>query len=221
MPNRLEAINEVVLQIREFHRIGRKSLKDRPGRGGYAAGEIAKEAEKYALNPDTLRKARAFAEAREGYTAAEVDELCASIRTYWDNFTANGATIGRTHVIRLLNIPKAKGQRASVQKRMFMEGWSTAALESEILRRFGRRKGGGRKADLGSTLRELLVRLDRHCETWLRFHDQLVKRQKLGERPSLVELPPIRSAVDVVTKAMLSLRTKVGEHMPAAAKGRG
>jgi hypothetical protein len=147
------------------------------------------EALKYGLNEDTLRKARTFADENNGYTVAEVDELCSSIRTCWDNFSENGAAIGRTHILRLINVPKARGQRASVQAKLFENGWSTAALESEIRRRFGRRKRGGRRAAIGTNLQELFGHLDVQCEAWLRLDGQLSRRQEAGEKPSFKDLP--------------------------------
>ena len=221
MPTKREAIAEVVRVVREFHQIGLQSLRDRPRSGEKVAGAVAMEAQKYGLNEDTLRKARTFADPEIGYTAVEVDELCVAIKKHWDSFTTNGATIGRTHIIRLLAVPRVDGQRASVQAAMFKSGWSTSQLEGEIHRRLGRRKRGGRRADLGTNLPDLLGHLDLQCEAWLRLDDQLVRRQEEGAQSSFKDLPQrICSLVAIVTRGMRKLRREIdAQTRPASTRG--
>jgi hypothetical protein len=215
-------VSEVIQVVRDFYRIGVESLRERPKRGGYAAGETEREARKHGMNPDTLRKARTFADPSVGYSATEVDELCESIAASWDNFVANGANIGRTHIIRLLGVQKARGKRDSIQNLMFRRGWSTAELEGEIRRRFGRRKRGGRRADIGRNLHELIGHLDSQCEAWLRLDGQLASRQEEGVRPTFKDLsPPVCSLVNQITKGMRGLRTAIDAQRRPASASRG
>ena len=113
----------------------------------------------------------------------------------------------KPHVLRLVSVPKAGGRRASIQNAMFVNGWSTAELESEIFRRYGRRGQGGRKGASGTKLGGILVRLDRICTSWLRFHDQLAEREEIDDGPTFAELPPnIRSLASSITNGMQRLR---------------
>jgi hypothetical protein len=183
-------VGKALRAIREFYRVGLRSLKQRTGRGGYASGDAEAEGRRTGLNSDTLRKARSFADPDSGYTATEVAELCKDAREHFHNFTDRGATFGRTHVIRLLRAPKAGGHRARLQRSMFERGWSTAELEDAIRQQFGRRRLGGRRRRIGAGGQGGLTQLEGLCESWLRFHQEMSRRHQDNERPSLLDLPP-------------------------------
>ncbi|MFO0804151.1 MAG: hypothetical protein U0791_13640 [Gemmataceae bacterium] len=187
-----------------MHGIGRRSLKAHPGR--HAGADAANEARDFRITPYLLRKARVFADPKRGCTAKELNNLCKSIRSCWHAFADNGASFGRTHVLRLVSVPKSGRRRASIQEAMFENGWSTAELESEIFRRYGRRGQGGRKGEIGTKVGGILVRLDRLCTGWLRFHGQLAAREGNNDGPAFAELPAtVHTLVKSITSKMRRL----------------
>jgi hypothetical protein len=199
---------KAVREVCKLHRIGHRSLRTYPGR--QAGADAAKEARASGISLYLLRKVRAFADPKRGYAAEELIDLCNSIHFCWGAFVDNGASFGRTHVLRLVGVPKAGGRRASIQKAMFENGWSTAELENEVFRRYGRRGQGGRKGAIGTQVAGLLIRLDRLCQSWLRFNEQLAARKELGQRPAFAELPSkVRSSVSSITDNMRRLRKEL------------
>src|SRR4051794_26826162 len=86
-------VRRVLQDLRRFHATGAKSLERCPGRMLY--GRMAREAARYDLHPEMLRKARQFAAA---YTVPELDRLVASCER-------RGHAVGLSHVIRLLTVP--------------------------------------------------------------------------------------------------------------------
>jgi hypothetical protein len=209
-----------VRAVRDLYTVGRQSLAARPGRGPYGERAAEDEARRAGLHPDTLRKARAFADpVTGGYTPGELDELCRAVRVSWETFTARGARFGRTHVLRLLGVPKAGGRRAAVQRAMFACGWSTAELEAAIARRQrrrreaeGRRRAGGRRPGVGDDRRGLLARLGVLCESWRRLADELTRRVAARERPSRADLAGVvGDRFDRATRAVGELQTTVGQ----------
>jgi hypothetical protein len=194
----------VVGRLREFHRIGRRSLEREPGKG--TRGTVARHAAEYRLNPDTMLKARKFADPVSGYSPAELEELCRACK---------GRNFGVTYVIRLLSVPKDGGQRAALQRAVLENDWSTSRLDAEIARRFGRRGRGGRLPSAAKSLADptrLLVHLETHCETWRRLASRLSPAPGgAGGRASEAALPPAvrrryREAVEAVALLQAALR---------------
>jgi hypothetical protein len=142
MANKRDRVAEVLRAIREFHALGCRSRVARPGRGPHGNGATEAEAKREGVNADHLRKARAFADPQTGYTRSELDALCRTVRVNFDTFDERGTRFGVAHVMRLLSVPKEDGERDEVQAELFAGGWSTAELDAEILRRYGRRRNG-------------------------------------------------------------------------------
>jgi len=200
--------------VQHFHRVGHQSLIRRPGKAGYASGELETEAANIRMNADTLRKARAFAHPVTGYSTSELKKFCQAIRLNWTNFIRRKSAVGPTHVILLMSVPKAQGVRARVQAKMFRGGWSTSLLQVELRRLFGRRRQGGRKADVGSTVAEVLMRIDVQRETWLRMYSELERRDKEGTSAGLKELPPAyRSAISRITHELRRIGIEVAGNL--------
>jgi hypothetical protein len=201
-----QSIEEAVRGVRDLHQIGRQSLVARPDQGRSSNGVAEEDAQRFSLKANTLRKLRVFADPKRGYSQAELDDLCNSIRDCWDKFAKNGASFGRTHVLRLVSVPKSGRRRDSIQEAMFENGWSTAELESEIFRRYGRRGQGGRKGEIGTKVGGILVRLDRLCTGWLRFHGQLAAREENNDGPAFAALPAtVHPLVKSITSKMRRL----------------
>jgi len=119
-------VDAAIQKIQEFFQIGQELTQKQSHKASYGQDTVGAEAKKYNLNPDTIRKARQFADPVRGYTASEVKELCSLIRTLQTN--QRGAIFGRTHLIRLLSVPKQK--RGKVQKLAIERRGSMAELES-------------------------------------------------------------------------------------------
>jgi hypothetical protein len=206
---RRQQVAAAVKAIREIHELGRSLPAKQSHRDGYGQGTVTVEAEKHGLNPDTVRKARQFADPVSGYTGAEVNALCRSIREVQEE--QEGAVFGHTHLIRLLSVPKK--QRGKVQTAAIENGWSTAELEAHIATRFGSRRDGGRKRRVPSDLPGVLVQLEGLCEGWRRWAEAVIPDD--GDAPQRqvrkrVELPAgLLTSVLAATKAIADLHDEV------------
>lgn len=174
------------------------------------------------MNADTVRKARTFANPTTGYSTSELKTFCDAIRLNWSHFTDRNSAVGPTHVILLLSVPKSRGERARMQAKMLKDGWSTSELQSEIHKSFGRRRHGGRKAVLGTSVEDLLVRLDQHRETWMRMHAELVQRDERGHPAGEKALPPaIRSTLARITVEMRKISDVIARQLKHSHRAHG
>ncbi len=212
---RRQQVAAAVKAVRAFHELGRSLPAKESHKDGYGQGTVAVEAEKHGLNPDTVRKARHFADPVRGYTAAEVNALCRTIREVQEE--QDGAVFGRTHLIRLLSVPKK--QRAKVQTLAIENGWSTAELEVHIASRFGSRRDGGRKRRVPSDLPGVLVQLEGLCEGWRRWAEVVVGDESDDQQRQVrkrVELPTeLFQSVLAATKAIADLHDEVNHELQA------
>jgi hypothetical protein len=201
-----------VKTVRAFYELGRSLPVKDSHRDGYGQGTVATEAEKHGLNPDTVRKARQFADPRSGYTAAEVNALCRTIRDVQAD--QDGAVFGRTHLIRLLSVPKE--EREKVQQSAIEGGWSTAELEAHIATRFGSRRDGGRKRRVPADVLGVLAQLERMCEGWRRWAEAVASDDDAHQRRGRkrVELPAdLPASVAAATKAIADLHEAVNREL--------
>lgn len=218
---RRQQVAAAVKAIRAFHEFGRSLPAKASHKDGYGQGTVAVEAERHRLNPDTVRKARQFADPVNGYSAAELNALCRSIREVQEE--QEGAVFGRTHLIRLLSVPKK--QREKVQAAAIENGWSTAELEAHIATRFGSRRDGGRKRRVPSDLPGVLVQLEGLCEGWRRWAEVVVgdesdQQQRKGRKR--VELPTeLFQSVLAATKAITDLHDEVTRELQTRRPKRG
>lgn len=202
-----------VKAVRAFHELSRSLPAKEPHRDGYGQGTVATEAEKHGLNPDTVRKARQFADPEHGYTVAEVNALCRSIRGVQNEL--DGAVFGRTHLIRLLSVPKK--ERGKVQQSAIENGWSTAELEAHIATRFGSRRDGGRKRRVPADVFGVLVQVESLCESWRRWAEAVVGDDRDAPQRNArkrVELPTeLLESVLAATKAITDLHDEVNREL--------
>lgn len=210
---RRQQVAAAVKAVRAFHEFGRSLPAKQSHRDGYRQGTVDAEAEKHGLNPDTVRKARQFADPERGYTVAELNALCRSIREVQEG--QDGPVFGRTHLIRLLSVPKK--QRAKVQASAIKNGWSTADLEAHIAAAFGRRRHGGRNRQVPPDLMGVLVQLEGLCESWRRWAaavtppDGDAPRQRDTER---VRMPAkLLETVASATRAIADLHEQVSRKL--------
>ena len=200
---RTDSLKHVIDEIVEFHRIGTASLTARPQKGGYGSRVIEEEAERNGLNPDAMRKARAFAAEATGYNGDELKQLLKAIRENVDAFQERGRAFGRSYIFRLLSVPKAKGERRKMQAELFANAWSVDELDVAIKARFGNRRQGGRRRRIATGLQGLLAQLDGLCGSWIRLFEELERRTNEVGELSLEDLQSeVRGPVDRATRAI-------------------
>jgi hypothetical protein len=208
--SRRAKVAAVVKSIREFYEIGRSVPAQRPHREVYGEGIIQEEALRRGMNPDTVGKARAFADRVNGYTPAELDDLCRLVREVQPGQDESLAVFTRTHVIRLLSVPKRF--RSGIQQKAIANGWSTAELERNIASLFGTRATGGRRRRVPKDVLGKLVQAEGMCETWARWATA-VRRQRAApasrSRPPADVPPHVQQLVDAATAAIESLHREV------------
>ena len=145
---RRQKVEEAVEAILDFFDLGRSLPRKLPHKEAYDQSIVDREAKRRGINPDTIRKARQFADAPTGYSEAEVQALCRLIREVQNDREVGEPVFGKTHLIRLLSVPKRT--RQALARRAIEKSWSVADLEAEIARRFGtRRQGGGARSSRG------------------------------------------------------------------------
>ena len=174
---RRQRVAEAVQDIRDFHKLGCQSLRQRPARGDYAGRAIETEAERIGMSSDTLRKARQFADPEAGYSAAERDELCELCLTIQTDLDEADAIFGRTHVLLMITVPK--GDRHALQHKAIEHGWSTNRLQLEIKKLHGTRKSGGRKPRVARDREEALAQLEGLCERWRRWTAEFMRLRRI------------------------------------------
>jgi len=170
--SRPEKVEAAITKIRAFHELG-QHLPPRQGhRDVYGRGIIDGEAERLHVSPDTLRKARVFADRVEGYTRKELNELCRLIQKVQPGQDEALAILERSHLVRLLSV-RSKVKRAALQEECIRSGWSTAELDTEIAKRFGTRRAGGRRRKIPLDLTDFLIQMELNCEQWRRWKEEL------------------------------------------------
>jgi hypothetical protein len=182
--DRKSAVAAAVRSIREFHRAGRSLPKKAPHKDAYDSGRMDAEAKRLGVNVDTARKARQFADAKSGYSKNEVDDLCRLISAVQTDQGDDRSVFTRTHLIRLLTVPKR--WRAGLQATVIEKGWSVSELEAQIAARYGIRRAGGRKRRVPADVLGLLTQIERSCEAW--------RRWSAGLAPPLREGSPAKGA---------------------------
>lgn len=207
-------VQAAIESIREFYEIGSKLPSRETHADVYGKGIIDAEAKRIGLNPDTLRKARHFADPVKGYTREELDDLCQLIDQVQSDQDEQSAVFGRTHLIRLLSV-KPKHRRAAIQRKAIQKKWSFAELEREIARCFGTRRAGGRRRRIPADIAGLLTQLEKMCESWRRWLEEVLGNPVNGklEHPAVEDVPKeIVTLIVAVKKNLHSLQEKaIGE----------
>ncbi len=217
------AVEAAVAAIRGFHQIGLALPPRAAHREVYNRGIMDAEAERLGMNPDTVRKARVFAHPADGYTAAELDDLCLLITQTQSEQKDSLPVFSRTHVIRLLSVPKHR--RAALARRAGAKAWSTGELEQAIAARFGTRTEGGRRRRVPRDVLGLLVQLEAACERWGRWVAVVTPPAQPAAReadsPTLDDLTPeLRGKVRRLTNAMKRVHRLVVDELVRRKKHR-
>jgi predicted nuclease of restriction endonuclease-like (RecB) superfamily len=191
-----------IKRIRDFYYIGKASLRKCPGRAQHAEHQLDEEAEQLKMNPFTLRKARQFADVDRGYSGDDIEELCRQIEK--QGSAPGQTTFGRTHIVRLIGVPKSK--RLELQQLAITNGWSTSQLSSQITMRFGRRRLGGRRIKIPKNLHGVYAQIEGLCGRWQRWSIELAKYH----HGTLAKMPDeIQTLIETSAKLMQRIKEKV------------
>lgn len=195
-----------VQAVHHFYDTGVQSLAS-IGQSRY--GKVATEAAELGLSAEMLRKARKFANSKDGgYTRKELDRLCRLCEE-------NGFAIGVSHVIVLLSVPK--NQRTQIQREAIKGHWSRADLELEKKRRFGKRRNTAKTPRSPRNLEEAYLRLAGLCGQWKRFHKSMDFYSKLTDgrvAAVITELPPrFRSMLEQTTARIVAMEREATKIM--------
>lgn len=204
-PHVLLAIQE----IEDFHKLGTPLTNER----AYGERRIANLADDLGINEDTLRKARAFADKLDGYSRQDLRELIKYLKTH--QYRNPKWKFGRTHIIRLISVPKVQGQRDRLQGQVIDNEWSCSKLEDEIRRVYGTRKKGGRQRSVPTDRKGLLVQIEHECDCWKRWCRSLQGSPR-GKGPVRKLPPDIQAKLENIEKLVDDLRKAANEaHRPA------
>jgi hypothetical protein len=220
---RQQVVDKAVKAITTFHAIGTSLPKKQSRTDADDRGAMSAAATKYRMNPDTVRKARQFADPTFGYSTNELKALRNLIREVQSTQDAKLPVFKRTHLIRMLTVPKP--DRPTFQEEAVNNAWSLAKLENEIAIRFGQRGDGGRRRHFPADRIGLMTQLEGLCETWTRWQravdpmyaKKLKRNKKKRAEPSkppdhatLADLPSdVQKHVRAVGIAMASLHRTV------------
>lgn len=203
-PHVLQAIRE----IEEFYKLGIAFTDE----GAYGERRIADLAGDLEINEDTLRKARAFADEAKGYSRHELRELFEHLKSH--EYRNPKWKFGRTHIIRLLSVPRLRDKRNRLQKRVINNEWSCSKLEDEIRRVYGTRKNGGRQRSVPSDRKGLLSLIEHECDCWKRWCRRLHGSSR-GKAPVRKLPPDIQAKLEHIEKLVDDLRKAASEaHRP-------
>lgn len=220
---RKQKVEGAIKAIKDFHTLGVSLPEKQDHKDAYDQGTIEAEAKKKGISGDTLRKARQFADPKEGCTASELRELVKFIREVQPDQDDKLAVFSKTHIIRLVSVPKRR--RLSLQKKAIEEGWSTAKLETEIATRYGTRRSGGRKGHVPRDAIGLLTQIEKMCETWRRWLAEVTPDATEDdadvEHAMLAELPKaIQQQVRSVGAGLAELQKSVTAELKTRRPGR-
>ena len=213
--SRDQRIDDAVKEIEWFHDLGKELLEKLRKAPDEDKGKMtAAEVERLELNPQTLYKARQFADPKAGYTRQEVRDLCRMLTRQKGNGDEKSPVFGRSYVVRLLPLPKHS--RAELQAAAIEQAWGYRRLGLEIAKRSPRRKPGGRRRKIPGDLLGLLAQVEGMCETWRRWrHDLGSDTDGTAEgRVRLADLPDdLKELVEAVSGAVGKLHADVAERL--------
>jgi hypothetical protein len=210
-PTRKQLVDQAVQTIKEFRRSGLAVIAKSKD-GVYGKRIVEQLQGELGINHDTLRKARVFADEEKGYSKREMEELLQLIREHAEDADNEGSIFGRSHLLRLLSVPKS--DRGELQELVVTQGWSNARLDAEIAHRYGRRKSGGRKRDISDEGPVFLAQLEVMCESWLRWRKAVVPpdpqkgSSNSGKTLSRKELDRMHKRIKLLPPSLVALITK-------------
>ena len=154
-------LTPVARRLREMYETGFRLLKEIPVTNEWGQHGIRDQALALGKGEQNIRTLRRFADPIRGYDEAELAQLIEQCETH-------GRDIGMPLIRMLLTIPD-KSARAELQQRMLVEGWSVSETGNEIIRRFGRRRQGGRAPKVADDPEAALIQVQDFAISWRRW----------------------------------------------------
>lgn len=199
-----------VQQLRAIYAEGQEVLRllAKPAKPGQTKmSRMDKEAVRRGMNRDYLWKSMMLADPRTGLSPEELDQLC-----QWTK--EHRRIVGRAFVSKLLSVPKKS--RMPFAKKVLEQGLSLSEIDTELTRRFGRRRQGGRHPRMLGSRRAILVGLDGKCVSWHRLYELLNTPPISGSprRVHLADLPEgVQEGIEAVDRAVRKLKKAVEQHL--------
>lgn len=201
MPHSQDDMPAAIDRLREYHRMGTEILTEFGAGRNPGMDEIKN---RYGLAVHVIRVLRKFADNKHGYTKAELNELCAQCleHTY---------VVGLTQLRHLVTIGDKK-VRARFQRQMIRGKWSNSETAAELVRRFGRRRKGGRKPHVATDVPGVLVQLEGFAVAWRRWSDRFADADDGEVKVRPADLPgEVQAAMAKVTKAFKAVIAAVAQ----------
>lgn len=174
-------IEAVRAKLREDHRLGKRIRKEY-GQGVNWQKQMDEDRAQYGRRPFELRTLYKFADPEDGYTEAELDELCRECQ-----HLRQKRTVGLTAVRHLLTI-KDRSKRRKFQSMMIRGGWSDQQTVAELKRHVRPRWKGGRKPRVAEDVGGLLLQIESFVNNWCNWFDWLQEGDNERVKVRLSEL---------------------------------
>lgn len=165
-------VQAAIRELRQFHRTGKEILNMYGLRAIPGEHSMKDMREHFSLPAHVIRAVRKFADPEHGYNKAELTELC-------ELCGQHNRVVGLTLVRHLLTIPD-KATRTQFQYDMIREGWTHSRTETELIRRYGRRRQGGRIPKVAEDLDAALLQVEDLTISWRRFVQAFSERDASG-----------------------------------------
>ena len=204
---------KVAAGVERFRDIYAQSLEMRErlgGRGKYGkrTQQIAAEAKRRNTNVDYIRKMIKMADPEAGFTADEINAICRLATTH-------RRIIGLPLAMKLLTIAD-KGERQALAEKVLVSGWSLNEMDIELVRRFGRRRQGGRNPARPPNVKAALVQIENMTLAWTRWYAQIAEVAESGG-VTLADLPDdVQRGLGLTEKTVRRLGLSVARHLTKA-----
>ena len=212
-------LTPVARRLRGMYETGQRLLKEVPVTSEWGQHGIRDQARALGKGAQDVRALRRFADPIRGYDKAELAQLIKQCEKH-------GRDIGIALIRALLTVPD-KSCRAELQQRMLAEGWSVSKTGDEIIRRFGRRRQGGRAPRVADDPEAALLQVQEMGITWKRWVQAFAAkntgagfllpvdgRDTKGKQDRRSRVPKdLAEEIEAVTSAIEKLSTSVGRQI--------
>jgi hypothetical protein len=106
--------------------------------------------------------------------------------------------------------------RARLQLRAIRKRWTRDELHREIIKKFGRRRTGGRRHRVARHAEDLLAQVDADCENWRRWQAEINRTGRDGTAPVQALPRNVRERMTSVSKSIEILHSAVQDELAKA-----
>ena len=207
-------LTPVARKLQAMHETGQRLLKEISDTNEWGRHGIRDQARALGKGAQDVRTLRRFADPGRGYDKAELAQLIKQCEKH-------GRDMGIALIRMLLTIPD-KSCRAELQQRMLDEGWSVSETGDQIIRRFGRRRQGGRAPRVADDPESALIQVQEMAITWRRWVRAFVAKAASGEFTTSAPGPKVQQSplpvelmqeIAAVSSSIDRLSTSVSEQI--------